>query len=233
MAENIGKLGSRFNNQAASSRRNSILVALLAAVLAGGLIYAFVSHSNKNATTAVAPIETTVFVAKSYIPVGTADASIVSKGLLKPVQVPATSVIPGAISDPSLVAGLVTTSAIATGQQLASTDFARGSTSLDTQLSGDERAVAISIDAAHGLTAYLSAGDTVDVAVQGTKGTGVLFQDVTVLANAGGDVVLNLTDRQVLLLGDALQGNLAIWLEMRPAKGAKDSVKLGTVEKIS
>jgi Flp pilus assembly protein CpaB len=232
MAENIGKLGSRFNNQAASSRRNSILVALLAAVLAGGLIYAFVSRSNKT-TTAAAPIETTVFVAKSYIPVGTADASIVSKGLLKPVQVPATSVIPGAISDPSLVAGLVTTSAIATGQQLASTDFARGSTSLDTQLSGDERAVAISIDAAHGLTAYLSAGDTVDVAVQGTKGTGVLFQDVTVLANAGGDVVLNLTDRQVLLLGDALQGNLAIWLEMRPAKGAKDSVKLGTVEKIS
>ena len=52
-------------------------------------------------------------------------------------------------------------------------------------------------------------------------------------ANAGGDVVLNLTDKQVLLLGDALQRNLTIWLEMRPAKGAKDSVKLGTVEKIS
>jgi Flp pilus assembly protein CpaB len=232
MAENIGKLGSRFNNQAASSRRNSILVALLAAVLAGGLIYAFVSHSKKTQT-AVAPIETTVFVAKSYIPVGTADESIVSEGLLKPEQVPATSVIPGAISDPSLVAGLVTTSAIATGQQITSTDFARGSTSLDTQLSGDQRAIAISIDAAHGMTAYLAAGDNVDVAVQGPSGTGVLFQDVNVLANAGGDVVLNLTDKQVLLLGDALQRNLTIWLEMRPAKGAKDSVKLGTVENIS
>jgi Flp pilus assembly protein CpaB len=232
MAENIGKLGSRFTNQAASSRRNSILVALLAAIVAGALIYAFVSHSNKNAT-ATAPVESTVFVAKSYIPAGMEDSAIISQGLLKPEQIAATAVIAGALSDPSEVAGMVSTSAIAAGQQVTSSDFAKGSSQLDTQLRGNGRAVAISLDAAHGLTAYLTAGDTVDVAVQGPSGAGALFQNISVLANATGNVVLDLSDKQVLLLADALQENLSIWLELRPAKGATDSVKLGTVEKIS
>jgi hypothetical protein len=219
MAENIGKLGSRFTSGAASSRRNSILVALLAAIVAGGLIYGFVTHFNKSSAPAV-PVESTVFVAKSYIPVGMPDAAIVAKGLLVAKQVPATALIAGAISDPSEIAGpLVTTSAIAAGQQVALTDFAKGATSLNTQLTGDARAVAISLDAAHGLTSYLAAG--------------VLFQNITILANADGDVVLNLTDKQALFLADAVQQNLTIWLELRPAKGAKDSVKLGTVEKIS
>jgi Flp pilus assembly protein CpaB len=233
MAENIGKLGSRFTSGAASSRRNSILVALLAAIVAGGLIYGFVTHFNKSSAPAV-PVESTVFVAKSYIPVGMPDAAIVAKGLLVAKQVPATALIAGAISDPSEIAGpLVTTSAIAAGQQVALTDFAKGATSLNTQLTGDARAVAISLDAAHGLTSYLAAGDSVDVEVQGASGTGVLFQNITILANADGDVVLNLTDKQALFLADAVQQNLTIWLELRPAKGAKDSVKLGTVEKIS
>jgi hypothetical protein len=59
--------------------------------------------------------------------------------------------------------------------------------------------------------------------------TEMLAQNVTVLANASGDVVVRVTDKQALKLSSAT-GVSALWLTLRPASGAKDSVKLGTVE---
>jgi Flp pilus assembly protein CpaB len=160
------------------------------------------------------------------------EQQIASAGLLRPKEIPISQAIAGVISDPSQITGTVTSSAIAAGQQITLSDFAHGSGSIATMYTGAERAVAISIDPAHGLTSYLVPDDTVDIITQGKGGTAVLFQNITVLANQGGDVVLELTDKQALLLGDALELNLQIWLELRPATGATDSVKLGTVEKV-
>jgi hypothetical protein len=59
--------------------------------------------------------------------------------------------------------------------------------------------------------------------------TEMVAQNVPVLANAGGDVVVRVTDKQALKLA-ADTGVASLWLTLRPASGAKESVKLGTVE---
>ena len=64
--------------------------------------------------------------------------------------------------------------------------------------------------------------------VDGSKSE-MLAQNVSVIANANGDVVVRLSDKQALQLTSAT-GVSSLWLTLRPAAGAKDSVKVGTVE---
>ncbi|MGH3827263.1 MAG: Flp pilus assembly protein CpaB [Pseudonocardiaceae bacterium] len=202
------------------------MIALVAAVLAGVLIYLFVNHFAK--TKVAPPATATVFVAKSYISAGTPDTSIVSQGTLKAKVVPLSQVVIGAITDPSVISGEYASVSIAAGQQITAADFTRAPSSLSSYLTGDQRAVAIDIDAAHGLTSYLKQDSTVDVIAQAAKGNAstTLFQNVTILANTGGIVVLRLTDEQTLRLANAKQTNLTLWLTLRPATGAKDSVRI-------
>jgi Flp pilus assembly protein CpaB len=173
-----------------------------------------------------------VYVAKRYIPGGMTETQIIASGLLRQKTIPVSQAITGVITDPSEITNEVTTGPIAAGQQITLAEFTHGNGSIAAMLRGPQRAVAISIDPAHGLTNYVAPGDTVDVVTQGKGGAGVLFQNILVLANQNGDVVLDLSDKQTLLLADALQLNLTLWLELRPATGATDSVKLGTVEKV-
>lgn len=222
-----GRIGTRRSGSAPSSRRTSVLVAVLSAVLAGFLIYMFVSHARGNST--APPAEVTVYEATGYIPAGTPQSLVAKEGLIKAIQVPASAAAIGAISDPAAIAGEVVAAPIASGQQVTAADFSHTNVTIGSYLSGDERAVAFSFDANHGLTAYLQQGDTVDViAATGTK-TEMVAQDVTVLANASGNVVLRLSDRQSLAIIGA-SGVSTLWLELRPVTGSKSSVKVGTVE---
>ena len=85
------------------------------------------------------------------------------------------------------------------------------------------------MDSEHGLATYLTTGDTVDVmAVTSTGKSEMLAQNVDVIANTGGNVVLRLSDKQGLVLTSAT-GIASLWLSMRPGAGAKNSVKVGTV----
>jgi Flp pilus assembly protein CpaB len=191
------------------------------------LIYLFVSHYNKQTTPPAAAV--TVFEARRYVPRGTPQATVAAENLLKPVQVPAAQAVFGAISDPSAIVGEVSSGAIEAGQQVTAADFSHAIISISAYLRGDERAIAFALDATHGLTAYIAQGDTVDIMGQAGGKTEMLAQNVTVLANASGDVVVRVTDKQALKLSSAT-GVSALWLTLRPASGAKDSVKLGTVE---
>jgi Flp pilus assembly protein CpaB len=203
------------------------MIAILSAVLAGVLIFLFVSHYRK--TTVTAAPETTVFVARNYIPRGTPQTTLASGGMLKPVQVPVTQAVAGAITDPSLIAGQVSAEPISAGQQVTSTDFTVGTPTISAYLKGDQRAVAFAMDTEHGLATYLTTGDTVDVmAVTSSGKSEMLAQNVDVIANTGGNVVLRLSDKQGLVLTSAT-GIASLWLSMRPGAGAKNSVKVGTV----
>jgi len=212
---------------ALSTRRNSILVAVLAALVAAAFVYLFVSHFRKNAAPA-APPQVTVWVAKQYIPAGTPDSEIVAKGLLAPRHVPATQALAGVISDPSAIAGDSASTAIAAGQQITVSDFSRAPGSLAAALTGTQRAVAFTLDSEHGLTAYLQPQDTVDIMAVNPRRSELLAQNVTVLENQGGVVVLRLTDRQALLV-TAATGTSSLWLSLRPALSAADSVQVGSV----
>lgn len=222
-----GKLGSRRSGSSLQNRRTPFLIAILSAVLAGVLIFMFVSHYRK--TTVQAAPETTVFVARSYIPRGTPQSTVASTGLLKPVQVPVAQAIAGAITDPSEIAGQVSSLPISAGQQVATADFTAGTPTISAYLKGSERAVAFSLDSEHGLSTYLTTGDTVDVmAVTGTGKAEMLAQNVDVIANTGGNVVLRVSDKQGLRLTSATSIS-SLWLTLRPGAGAKNSVKVGTV----
>jgi Flp pilus assembly protein CpaB len=226
----LGRMGKGRSGPSLGDRRTSMLIAVVSAVLAGVLIYLFVSHYNKTSTsTPVAPAQATVFVAKRYIPAGVPESTVASEGLLKSEQIPATQAVLGAVADPAVLAGQVSAAPIAAGQQVTATDFSHATPTISAYLTGDERAVAFSLDATHGLTAYLQAGSTVDVmALSGGKAE-MLAQNVNVIANANGDVILRLSDKQALQLSSAT-GVSSLWLTLRPASGAKDSVKVGTVE---
>jgi Flp pilus assembly protein CpaB len=223
-----GKLGSRRPGSALTDRRTPVLIAIVSAVLAGLLIYLFVSHYHKTPVV-VAPAEMTVFEARTYIPRGTPQSTVAAGGMLKPVRVPVTQAIGGAITDPSEITGEVSATAISAGQQVSTADFTHGNITIGAYLKGDERAVAFSLDSEHGLTSYITAGDTVDImGLDGGKAE-MLAENVSVIANEAGNVVLRVTDKQALQLTSAT-GVSSLWLTLRPAAGAKDSVKVGTVE---
>jgi Flp pilus assembly protein CpaB len=223
------RIGGNWAGQLLSSRRGAVSVAAIAALLAGVLLYLFVQHY-RQAPIVAAPTEAVVFVASQYIPAGTPASTIASEGLLKRTDVASTDAVVGAITDPSAITGEVSSTAVSAGQQISVADFNHAAVSLGSFLTGDYRAIAVPLDASHGLTSYLAQGDTVDVMDDEGLHTLVLVQDVPVLANAGGDVVLKVTDAQALTIAGA-SDNTKIWLTLRPPVGGQDSVKEGSEEK--
>lgn len=221
----IGRIGGGWSGQLLTSRRGAITVAAISALLAAVLIYLFVQHY-RQAPVVAPPADATVFIAAKYIPAGTPATTIATGGFLKRTEVPVAQAIAGAITDPSLIAGEVSTQAVAAGQQASLGDFSKTAVSVGAYLNGTARAIAVPLDASHGLTAYLAPGATVDVMVNTGSKTLVLAQNVSVLANTGGDVVLNVTDKQALAMATASDNN-KIWLTLRPSTGAKQSVKIG------
>lgn len=228
------KIGGAGRGQALHGRRGSLLAAAVAAIVAAGLIYAFVSSYNKSSAPPATPVATTstVWVAKGVIAAGTPYAQVIAQGMLERQAIPTSQVIAGAISDPSVVAGQVVKTDVAAGQQVTTADFSSTfKATLGTQLIGDYRAVAFPLDAAHGLTAYVIPGSHVDIMGQDKATSQMLVQDVEVLANSGGVMVLRLTDKQSLLL-TAATGKDALWLSLRPVRGAKQSIRLGDQESL-
>ena len=81
-----------------------------------------------------------------------------------PTTLPRKEVEVGAIADPSYLAGRAAAVDIFPGQQITATDFAASdTTSVDSQITGTQRAISISIDNVHGSLSQLQAGDSVDV----------------------------------------------------------------------
>jgi len=233
----FGKSGPGRPGQLFSGRRGSLLIAVIAAVIAGLLIYLFVSHYHKKNAVAVTPTTATVFVAVKYIPAGTPETQVVAQNLLKSETVPSTQVIAGAISDPSAIAGEVAAASIAAGQQVTLADFSHTNVTISAYLTGDYRAIGIATDPIHNLTAYLSEGSKIDV-VAGIKtsygaASVELFNKVTVLAvNPANYVVLRLTQKQVLNLTNAELLGYTIWFTLRPLSGATDPIPANYVAKV-
>src|SRR5439155_7918572 len=69
----------------------------------------------------------------------------------------------GALSDPSSLRGLVATQDVYPNEQLTTAAFARTTAAVAARLAGNERAISIPLDSAHGLIGQVQAGDRVDV----------------------------------------------------------------------
>lgn len=221
------RIGGSWTGQLLATRRGALSVAAIAAVLAGVLLFLFVQHYKKNPTpVAAAPSNVFVFVAGKYIPAGTPASTIGQSGLLRRTEIASTQVQAGAITDPSAIAGEVSATAIQAGQQVTAADFTKTNITLGAYLTGDQRAIAVPLDASHGLTSYIGQGSTVDVMDDAGGQITMVAQNVSVLENTGGIVVFRASDKLALQLA-GLADNTKIWLTLRPPTGATDSVHVG------
>jgi pilus assembly protein CpaB len=189
-------------------------------------------HSYRNSLNSTAA-PASVLVAKNLIQKGTPGDIIGTSDQFQVASVPKGQLQVGALTDPAALSGRVAATDIYPGQQLTETSFAYAAPgTLQTKITGTDRAIALSIDAEHGMIGQISAGDHVDIfigfAVQGAGGTQpvikLLMTDVLVLrapySGGSGLVTLRAPESKAAQLAYAAD-NGQLWFLLRPASGAK------------
>jgi Flp pilus assembly protein CpaB len=229
-----------------STRRGSLYLAAIAALLAGMVILIYLNRYRENLQTGGTPV--TVLVARSTIPKGTSGSVVAQKRLFTATTIRESQLREGAISDPASLTGRIATTEIYEGAQLTAADFSTEATSLASALTDLERIVSIPLDAAHGLIGQAEEGDHVDVyagfnviplTLDGRPASGGqarpvlrrIMSDIPIVqlaktdAGAGAkatNVSLRVNDEQAAQLAFA-SDNGKVWLSLRPAVGAKSS----------
>jgi Flp pilus assembly protein CpaB len=224
-----------------STRRGTLALAGLAALLAGAAIFVYLNNYRHSVNAGAAPA--TVLVAKKTIAKGTPGDAVAANELFTTTTIRQSQLLNGAISDPVSLRGRVAAHDVFPGQQLTTADFVTGSSSIASTLAKTDRLISIPLDSAHGLTGQLTAGDHVDVfagfnvipvdsrgvPTQGGQSRPVLkliLQDVPVVSvgKPAGSGTANVSVK----VGDAAAENLAfasdngkLWIVLRPPTGAK------------
>jgi len=224
-------------------RLRNISIAIALAVVAALLTSYYVSNyqSNVRADETNVPI----FVAARDIPAGTPGASAVQKGMLTKTEIVRRSVVPGAISKPEQLDGLVATQEIFAGEQVTSRRFAAPSAQgIQAQLTGPQRAIVLAGDKQQLLAGTLKEGDRVDVVAtfaapenQQLHFSRTVLRDIPVLrapesgaaatekitSEDGYSVMLKVSDTQAPKLHWAYSNAKEWHLELRPGTDAVDS----------
>ncbi len=224
-----------------STRRGTLALAALAALLAGAAVLVYLNNYRHSVKSGAIP--TTVLVAKQLIAKGTPGAAVATTGMFQTTTLRESQVLDGAISDPSSLRGRVAAHDIFPGQQLTTADFVAGGASTASILTKTQRLISIPLDSSHGLIGQVTVGDHVDVfagfnvipvdargvPLQGGQARPVLkliLQDVPVVdvtKNAQGNssnVSLKVDDRNAANLAFA-SDNGKLWIVLRPPSGAK------------
>jgi pilus assembly protein CpaB len=144
-----------------STREGTLVFAVLAALVAAGVLMVFISGYKRSVDESAEPV--TVLVAKDPLPKGSSGDTIAAKGLFQATGLKREQVKDGAITDPGSLRGKVAKHAIVPGQQLTTADFGKPTDPVLSSLSDDSRAVTVPLDAAHGMIGQVQAGDHVDV----------------------------------------------------------------------
>jgi Flp pilus assembly protein CpaB len=212
-----------------SSRRGTALVGLAAAVLAGVVLLVYLNSYRSSVRSSTEPV--TILVARNLIEKGTTGNEVAQRKLFQATDIAKDQLKAGALTDVSALTGRIALADIYPGQQLTAADFtAEPTDSIPVQLSGDERGISLELDASHGITGPLHAGDRVDVwALDPTNRVGMrlLVADVVVLSapatpvgGGGANVLLQLKWWEMPRVATAYE-NTKIWLILRPQSGAK------------
>jgi len=209
-----------------SSRGWAIALGIGAIVLAAILLVVYLDRYRARVGGRNAP--TPVLVAKQYIPAGTPGNLIATGPMYAPTTLPRKEVEVGAISDPQYLSGRAASAEIFPGQQFTAVDFATSDTaSVDSQITGTQRALSISIDNVHGSLSQVQAGDSVDI-YTAVAGVVKLFRpNVKVLAIpsipgpvGGSNLILRLETKDAATFAYAAD-NTQLWFVIRPVVGAK------------
>jgi Flp pilus assembly protein CpaB len=199
------------------TRKGTILVALGAALLAGLVLLLYVKGVRHNANTNSS--STPVLVARSLIQKGTPGATVGSEHLYEIKDIPKSSLLTGAYVDPSSLNAGVAAADIFPGQQLTAGDFAAEATSLDSQISGNQRAFSFPIDATRTLNGQIVSGDRVDVYYSASGTVRELLQDIPVLVASSGEITVRVDSKNAAILALAVDSG-RLWMTLRPRVGA-------------
>lgn len=214
-----------------SSRGWAIALGLGAIVLATILLIVYLDRYRARVGGASAP--TPVLIAKQTIPAGTPGTIVANQGMYVPTTLPKQEVEAEAIADPQFLIGRAAAVEILRGEQLTALDFAASTTTtVDSQITGVQRALSVSIDAIHGSLSQVKAGDEVDIYIrtprEGTQDAQIeLFRPaVKILAvpgPEGGNLVLLTTTVDAPKFA-YVADHTPMWWVIRPAAGAKKTV---------
>lgn len=194
-----------------TERARNIVIAVVLASLAALLTGLYVTNYQRQVQQGEEHV--TVFVASRDIPAGTSGADAVARGLVTHKSITRTGVVPGAVSNPDQIKGLVATQPIFAGEQITKLRFSQSAVEgIQGQLKGTQRGYQVHGDPNQLLAGTLRAGDHVDlVATFGTVTRTVLRNiyvlrpssstaDGTTKVTSGitgsGNVILRLTDSQ-------------------------------------
>jgi Flp pilus assembly protein CpaB len=222
-----------------STRRGTLTLALVSALVAAGILLYGLHQYRKSVTTPAKPA--TVLIANRFIEKGTSGAAIGVGQYFRTAKVSDKQVAVGALTSSASLHGQVAAVDIYPGQQLAASDFVGGGL-FYSKLPRNMRAVSVPVDASHGMIGNIKNGDRADVYVsfkKEEKKQGFLrlvAPDVVVLdagqtAQAGGlasisssnsksNVVLEVTAHQAGEL--AFSSDFGkVWLVLSPAHGTR------------
>lgn len=221
----------------AATRRGAITIAAVAAALAGVVLLAFISQYKQDVQGGT--VQRSALIANQLIPKGTSGSIVVSDSMSKATTVQQDNLQAGALPSAAGLAGKVATRDIYPGEQITTADFASDADPLRGELTGDQRAMAVPIDSAHGLIGEVRAGDTVDVlgsfnSASSTAGPAqpevrTLVSDVLVLSApaAGSNSTSNGTQNLTVRVTAAQAAQIAfaadngkVWFILRPPAGA-------------
>ena len=218
-----------------SSRGWAIALGIGAVVLAAILLVVYLDRYRARVSGRNAP--TPVLVAKRLIPRGTSGSLIASQAMYAPTTLPRKEVEVGAVSDPQYLVGRAAAADILPGQQFTAVDFATSDTSaVNSQITGNQRGVALTVSGADAVASQVRAGDFVDVYVQlgGVAGQSMvkLFRpNVKVLAVPStpgpvgtGDLIVRVDSNDVSNWEFASKNAQLIFV-VRPVSGAKPTKK--------
>jgi Flp pilus assembly protein CpaB len=201
-----------------TTRQGTILLGVIAAVIAAIALLVFLNQYRSGATSTVQ-----VLVAKKTIPQGTSgDVLAKSTGFYTVAQIPKGNVLTGAITDSSTLSGRVALADINPNSQLTEAQFGEG-TGVVIKLKPNERAVVVSLGSPQSVGGQIAPGSHVDFWVttsgQGAGGVSrpiakLLFQNVLILGVSGGNITLEASRRQA---GQMIYAstNTQIWLALR------------------
>ena len=209
-----------------SSRGWAIALGVGAIVLAAILLVVYLDRYRARVGGRNAP--TPVLVAKQLIPAGTPGNLIASGPMYAPTTLPRKEVEVGAIADPQYLAGRAASAAIFPGQQFTATDFATSDTaSVDSQITGTQRALSISIDNVHGSLSEVQVGDSVDIYIAVAGEVKLFRPNVKVLAIptipgpvGGSNLILRMETKDVATFAYAAD-NTQLRFVVRPVVNAK------------
>lgn len=235
-----------FAQKLISTRKGSLYVAAVAALVAGLAILVYLNRYRDNLQSGSTPV--TVLIARQTIPKGTPGAVVAAKRLFTATTIRESQLRNGAFSDSASLTNRVATREIYAGSQLTSDAFSSSSSSLAATLTDRERIVAVPLDAAHGLSGDVEVGNHVDVYAgfnvipvrpDGTPANGGISRPmlrlivpnvpvVDIASNNGGvgsktaNVSLQVTDEQAAQIAFA-SDNGKVWLSLRPSVGGRTS----------